>query len=156
MKNFMNFKEFSMNERYDWDSYYGDNSRETELGKKLQDISNKLRYSLRKTGPEELDSSAWLLKKGLSSLFNLGAKIADGKKGKNKSDDGEKKKLLNKEKEKIELEREWEEFVKDSERKGISKFGEDWSLLNPRTEEEKRYSETVRRREMEMIARMIK
>ena len=150
----MNFKEFSVNERSDWDSYYG-NTRETNLGKKLQDISNNIRQDLRKTGSEELNSSAWILSKAFSSLFNLGAKIADGNKGKKKSNT-EIKKEDNKTKEKLELEREWEEFVRDSEKKGIARFGKDWSLLNPRTEEEKRYSETVRRREREMIARMIK
>ena len=47
MKNFMNFKEFSVNERSDWDnsdwdSYYG-KTRDTKLGKTLQDISNDIR-----------------------------------------------------------------------------------------------------------------
>ena len=152
----MNFKEFSVNERSDWDSYYGFNDRETKLGKKLQDISNNLRMDLRKTGSEEINSSAWILKKGLSSLFNLGAKIADGKKGKKKSGGEEEKKLSKERKEKMELEREWEEFVKDSEKKGIDRFGKDWSLLNPKTEEERRYNESVRKREREMISRMIK
>jgi hypothetical protein len=147
----MNFKEFSVNESSDWDSYYG-NNRETKLGKKLQDIANNIRQDLRKTGSEEMNSSAWLLTKGLGSLFNLGAKIADGKKGKKKSDDENKKEK----KEKLELEREWEEFVRDSEKKGISKFGSDWTLMSPRTDEEKRYSESVRRREKEMISRMLR
>lgn len=148
----MNFKEFSVNESSDWDSYYG-NTRETKLGRKLQDISNNIRQDLRKTGSDEMNSSAWLLTKGLSSLFNLGAKIADGKRGKNKSDAEENKKER---KEKEGLEREWEEFVRDSEKKGISRFGSDWSLISPRTEEEKRYAESVRKREREMISRMIK
>jgi len=152
----MNFKEFSVNERSDWDSYYNFNDRETKLGKKLQSISNELRYDLRKTGSEELNSSAWLLKKGLSSLFNLGAKLADGKKDKKKSDDEEEKKLSKERKEKLELEREWEEFVRDSEKKGISRFGKDWSLIKSRTEEERRYNESVRKKEKEMISRILK
>jgi hypothetical protein len=158
MKNFMNFKEFSMNEgsswsNSEWEEYYG-KTRETKLGKTLQDISNEIRQETRKTGDAELNAPAWLLTKGISSLFNLGASIADSaKKKKKKSATEEAPKA---EKEKIELEREWEEFVRDSEKKGIAKFGKDWSLINPRTEEEKKYSEYVRRREREMIDRMLK
>jgi hypothetical protein len=129
------------------------NSRETKIGRKLQDIANNIRQELRKTGSEEMNSSAWLLNRGLGSLFNLGAKIADGKKGKKKSDEDKDKRRRN---EKLELEREWEEFVRDSEKKGISKFGSDWSLMSPRTDEERRYSESVRRREREMISRMLR
>ena len=151
----MNFKEFSVNEGSDWDDYYG-KTRDTKLGKTLQDISNDIRQETRKTGDAELNAPAWLLAKGLSSLFNLGASVADSAKKKKKSNPKDPKENNKETKERIELEREWEEFIRDSEKKGIARFGKDWSLLNPRTEEEKRYSETVRRREREMIARMIK
>ena len=155
MKNFMNFKEFSVNEGSDWDEYYG-KTRDTKLGKTLQDISNDLRQETRKTGDTELNAQKWILAKGLSSLFNLGASIADSGKRKKKTNSEDSKEEKKETKEKIELEREWEEFVRDSEKKGISRFGKDWSLLNPRTPEERRYTETVRRREREMIARMLK
>jgi hypothetical protein len=165
MKNFMNFKEFSVNERSDWDnsdwdSYYG-KTRDTKLGKTLQDISNDIRQETRKTGDEELNAPAWLLAKGVSSLFNLGASIADAGRRRKKKDNSEEDKKEDKREEKekdkkLRIEREWEEFVRDSEKKGIARFGKDWSLLNPKTEEEKKYSESVRRREREMIARMIK
>jgi hypothetical protein len=156
MKNFMNFKEFSVNEKSDWDDYYG-KTRDTELGKTLQDISNDIRQETRKTGDAELNAPAWLLAKGLSSLFNLGAHIADtgSRRKKRKKDNPEEdKKQEKEEKERVQLEREWEEFVRDSEKKGIARFGNGWSLLNPRTPEERRYSESVRRKEREMIARM--
>ena len=158
----MNFKEFSMNEasdwgNSDWDDYYG-KSRETKLGKTLQDISNDIRQETRKTGDAELNAPAWLLTKGISSLFNLGASVADSaRRRKKKSNKEEEAPKESKErKEKIEAEREWEEFVRDSEKKGIARFGKDWSLLNPKTEEEKRYTEQVRRKEREMIARILK
>ena len=159
----MNFKEFSMNEgsdwsNSDWDEYYG-KTRETKLGKTLQDISNDIRQETRKTGDAELNAPAWLLARGISGLFNLGAAIADSsrvKKKKSNDDADEDPKKSKEKKEKIELERKWEEFVRDSEKRGIAKFGKDWSLLNPRTEEEKRYAESVRRKEREMIDRMLK
>jgi hypothetical protein len=161
MKNFMNFKEFSVNEESswsnsEWEEYYG-KSRETKLGKTLQDISNDIRQETRKTGDAELNAPAWLLTRGIAGLFNLGASITDSARRKKKKDNSEEDKRGEKEKkEKIQREREWEEFVRDSEKKGISKFGKDWSLVNPRTPEEKRYTETVRRREREMISRMTK
>lgn len=152
----MNFKEFSVNEDSDWDEYYG-KTRDTKLGKTLQDISNDIRQETRKTGDAELNAPSWLLAKGLSSLFNLGASAADLSKKKRKKSDPEDGKEERKEtKEKLELERDWEEFVRNSEKKGIAKFGKDWSLASPRTEEERKYTETVRRREREMIARMVK
>ena len=157
----MNFKEFSVNEgstwsNSEWEEYYG-KTRETKLGKTLQDISNDIRQETRKTGDAELNAPAWLLTRGIASLFNLGASIADSAKNKKKKADSQEDQKESKEKkEKLELERQWEEFVRDSERKGIAKFGKDWSLVNPRTPEEKIYSESVRRREREMIARMMK
>ena len=126
MKNFMNFKEFSMNERSDWssdwDEYYG-KTRETKLGKTLQDISNEIRQNTRKKGDSELNAPAWLLSRGLSTLFNLGASIADSsKRKKKKTGSDENSKEEKEKKEKLQLEREWEEFVRDSEKKGIAKL----------------------------------
>jgi hypothetical protein len=158
MKNFMNFKEFSVNERYDWgnsdwDSYYG-KTRENKLSKALQDISNDLRQSTRATGDSELTPAKWIIAKGLSSLFNLGASAADWRKSKKKKseEDNEKEEKENKERE--EVRKEWEEFIKSSEKTGLDKFGPDWTLLNPRTPEERRYSERVRKRELELIDKM--
>jgi hypothetical protein len=154
MKNFMNFKEFSVNERYDWgnsdwDSYYG-KTRETKLSKALQDISNDLRQETRKTGDASLSPAKWVIAKGLSSLLNLGASAADWKKSKKKKSEEEEEE--NKKRE--EARKDWEEFIKSSERIGLSKFGPGWSLLNPRTPEERRYSEKVRKRELELIDKM--
>lgn len=151
MKNFMNFKEFSVNEgstwsNSDWEEYYG-KTRETKLAKTLQEIANDIRQETRKTGDSDLSAPAWLLKRGLASLFNLGASAADWKKGK-------KKKSGEENKEREEAKKEWGDFIKNSERMGLSKFGPDWSLLNPRTPEERRYSEKVRKKELELIDKM--
>jgi hypothetical protein len=155
MKNFMNFKEFSMNENSNWDDYYG-NYRETKLAKTLQDISNDIRQATRRTGDDELNPAAWLFAKGLSGLFNIGAKIADTKRGGKNSKSGTSNAEKKESKEKIKAEKEWEEFVRSSEKNGISKFGKDWSLASPRNEEERRYTEKIRKREKELIDRIIR
>lgn len=161
MKNFMNFKEFSVNESYYNDFSYLGKDRRTELGRKLE----RMRADVKSETSSQKLFGDIVLNKVLSGLFRVGAAAADmlGKKGE-KGSPKEKKKEETQDafsgwREDLgptTTEKDLEKFVKKSEETAFKRYGKSWDYNNPKGEEQKKFADMVRKGENEIVKRMKK
>lgn len=161
MKNFMDFKTFSVSESYYNEFSYLGKERRTELGRRLE----KMRSDVKAETSSQEKFGDIFLNKALSGLFRLGAATADlfGDR-----DKGRKKKI--KDEEEIEkafsgwredlgpttTEKDLEKFVKKSEETAFKRYGKSWDYNNPKNAEQKKFAEEIKRGENEIVKRMKK
>lgn len=168
MKNLKDFNEFSINEYYSDFSYLG-SQRETEIGRRLERVRDRIKQDIDYPSPGEklhpssnLDAPNWLAKQFLRGVFGLGAATADlfGKRRPKKS------------KEKIDPEKEFEgwredlgpktsekdleNFAKKSEKVALRRFGKEWDYNNPKNPEQKKFADYIKKGEEEIAKRMKK
>jgi hypothetical protein len=171
MKNFMDFKTFSVNEEYYNDfSSIRDKERSTEIGKRLEaarsrvrdDIRSSRGYGERTNRIENLDSANWFFKQTLAGVLGLGAAAADlfGKK-KDKDKDSREKKDPQKDFEgwredlgPTTTEKDLEKFAEKSEKVAVKRYGKDWSYDSPKTEDQKKFADMIKKGENEIVKRM--
>lgn len=161
MKNFMNFKEFSVNESYYNDFSYLGKDRRTELGRKLE----RMRANVKSEASSQKMFGDIVLNKVLSGLFRAGAATADilGKKNE-KGASKEKKKEDTQDafsgwREDLgptTTEKDLEKFVKKSEETAFKRYGKSWDYNNPKGEDQKKFADTIRKGENEIVKRMKK
>jgi len=161
MKNFMNFKEFSVNESYYNDFSYLGKDRRTELGRKLE----RMRANVKSEASSQKMFGDIVLNKVLSGLFRAGAATADilGKKNE-KGESKEKKKEDTQDafsgwREDLgptTTEKDLEKFVKKSEETAFKRYGKSWDYNNPKGEDQKKFADTIRKGENEIVKRMKK
>ena len=85
MKNFMDFKTFSVSESYQNDFSYLGKDRKTELGKKLEKIRGRVddefktedTYGEKSWRSSKRDAVSWLAGAAISGLLDIGAAAAD-------------------------------------------------------------------------------
>jgi hypothetical protein len=171
MKNFMDFKTFSVNEEYYNDfSSIRDKERSTEIGKRLEaarsrvrdDIRSSRGYGERTNRIENLDSANWFFKQTLAGVLGLGAAAADlfGKKKDNDKDSREKKdpqKDFEGWREDLgptTTEKDLEKFAEKSEKVAVKRYGKDWSYDSPKTEDQKKFADMIKKGENEIVKRM--
>lgn len=166
MKNFMGFKEFSLQESYYSDySYLRDTERSTELGKRLEMVRRRVKEKF----PEEsyIDSSGYsnsvnfLFGKAVSGLLGLGAatsdlfKKSDRKDLEGKSEDPERafsgwREDLGP----VTTEGDLANFVRKSEESALKRYGKSWNYNKPEGQDQERFAEAIRKGEAEIIKRM--
>lgn len=161
MKNFMNFKEFSVNESYYNDFSYLGKDRRTELGRKLE----RMRANVKSEASSQKMFGDIVLNKVLSGLFRVGAATADilGKKNE-KGASKEKKKEDTQDafsgwREDLgptTTEKDLEKFVKKSEETAFKRYGNSWDYNNPKGEDQKKFADMIRKGENEIVKRMKK
>ncbi len=161
MKNFMNFKEFSVNEYYYNDFSYLGKDRRTELGRKLE----RMRADVKSETSSQKMFGDIVLNKVLSGLFRVGAATADilGKKGERGSSKEKKKEdaqdAFSGWREDLgptTTEKDLERFVKKSEETAFKRYGKSWDYNNPKGEDQKKFADTIRKGENEIVKRMKK
>lgn len=167
MKNLKDFNNFSLNEYYSDFSYLG-SDRSTEVGRRLERMKDRVKQNIDFSDPSitgqstTLGAPGLLAKQLLRGVLGLGAATADlfGKKGEKRS-----KKKIDPEKEfegwKEDLgpkttEKDLESFAKKSEMVALKKFGKDWDYNKPKTPEQKKFADYIRRGEEEIAKRMKK
>jgi hypothetical protein len=169
MKNFMDFKTFSVNEEYYNDfSSIRDKERSTEIGKRLEAARSRVRDDIRssrgygeKTNRiENLDSANWFFKQTLAGVLGLGAAAADLF-GKKKDKDSRDKKDPQKDFEgwredlgPTTTEKDLEKFAEKSEKVAIKRYGKDWNYDSPKTEDQKKFADMIKKGENEIVKRM--
>ena len=165
----MNFKTFSVNEYYYNDfSSFRDKARSTELGRSLEaarsrvrdDIRSSRGYGEKANRVENLDSANWFIKQTLAGVLGFGAAAADLF-GAKKDKDSRDKKDPQKDFEgwRLDLgptttEKDLEKFAEKSEKVAIKRYGKDWSYDSPKTEEQKKFADMIRKGETEIAKRM--
>jgi hypothetical protein len=161
MKNFMNFKEFSVNESYYNDFSYLGKDRRTELGRKLE----RMRADVKSEASSQKLFGDIVLNKVLSGLFRVGAATADilGKKGERGSSKEKKKEETQdafsgwrEDLGPTTTEKDLEKFVKKSEETAFKRYGKSWDYNNPKGEEQKKFADMVKKGENEIVKRMKK
>jgi len=169
MKNFMDFKTFSVNEDYYNEfSSIRDKERSTELGKRLEaarsrvrdDIRSSRGYGEKANRVENLDSANWFFKQTLAGVLGLGAAAADlfgSKKGKDSRDKKDPQKDF--EGWRLDLgptttEKDLERFAERSEKAAIKRYGKDWNYDSPKPGEQKEFANMIRKGETEIVKRM--
>ena len=161
MKNFMNFKEFSVNESYYNDFSYLGKDRRTELGRKLE----RMRADVKSEASSQKLFGDIGLNKVLSGLFRVGAATADilGKKGERGSSKEKKKEETQdafsgwrEDLGPTTTEKDLEKFVKKSEETAFKRYGKSWDYNNPKGEEQKKFADMVKKGENEIVKRMKK
>lgn len=167
----MDFKTFSVNEEYYNDfSSIRDKERSTEIGKRLEaarsrvrdDIRSSRGYGERTNRIENLDSANWFFKQTLAGVLGLGAAAADlfGKKKDNDKDSREKKdpqKDFEGWREDLgptTTEKDLEKFAEKSEKVAVKRYGKDWSYDSPKTEDQKKFADMIKKGENEIVKRM--
>jgi hypothetical protein len=175
MKNLLNFRDFSLNEGYYEDYGWGrEKERKTEVAKRLETIRQRalrrIDYSnLSQPKPWEKGRGPnpvnWLLGKAYTGLLGASASVADlfapkekdGKEKDKPESKGEKKSGFEEWKGSLgekATEKDLEDFITRSEIIGKRKFGSNWDYKNPKTPEEKKYAQEVRKGELEILQRM--
>lgn len=169
MKNFMDFKTFSINEDYYNDfSSIRDKERSTAIGKRLEAARSRVRDDIRsskgygeKTNRiENLDSANWIFKQTLAGVLGLGAAAADlfaKKKGADSRDKKDPQKDFEGWREDLgpsTSEKDLEKFAEKSEKVAIKRYGKDWNYDAPKTEDEKNFAEMIRKGENEIAKRL--
>jgi len=174
MKNLKDFKEFSINEDYEYysDFDYLPKVRRTKLARKLDAIRSRVKAGLPQSTPEtrenNFDAVNWLSRKLLSGVLGIGAAASDLLAPK-KSD---KDLLAKKDDGNIELdksidlwksnlgpsttEKDLEDFAQRSQKIGYKRFGQTFDYNNPRGEDQKKYADLVKQAEEELAKRMKK
>jgi len=170
MKNFMDFKTFSVSESYYNEfSYLRDKERSTEIGKKLEGIRGRVKdqfrtedsYGEKPWRSSKKDAVSWLAGAAISGLIGIGAAAADLF-GKSKED---KKRLKDEDPEKsfnawlenlgsTSTEKDLETFVKKSEETAFKRYGKSWNYDNPKGEEQKKFADMIKKGEDELVKRM--
>lgn len=165
----MDFKTFSMNEEYYNDfSSIRDKERSTEIGKRLEaarsrvrdDIRSSRGYGERTNRIENLDSANWFFKQTLAGVLGLGAAAADLF-GKKKDKDSRDKKDPQKDFEgwredlgPTTTEKDLEKFAEKSEKVAIKRYGKEWSYDSPKTDDQKKFADMIKKGENEIVKRM--
>ena len=161
MKNFMDFKTFSVNESYYNDFSYLGKDRRTELGRKLE----RMRADVKSETSSQKMFGDIVLNKVLSGLFRVGAATADilGKKGERGSSKEKKKEDAQdsfsgwrEDLGPTTTEKDLEKFVKKSEETAFKRYGKSWDYNNPKGGEQKKFADMVRKGENEIVKRMKK
>jgi len=161
MKNFMNFKEFSVNESYYNDFSYLGKDRRTELGRKLE----RMRADVKSETSSQKMFGDIVLNKVLSGLFRVGAATADilGKRDERGSSKEKKKEDApdsfsgwREDLGPTTTEKDLEKFVKKSEETAFKRYGKSWDYNNPKGGEQKKFADMVRKGENEIVKRMKK
>lgn len=172
MKNLKDFKEFSVNEEYDYysDFDYLPRERRTKLARKLDSIRSRVKAGLPQSTPEtrenNFDAVNWLSRKLLSGVLGIGAAASDllapKKSDKDllaKKDDGniDVDKSFDAWKSNLgptTTEKDLEEFAERSQKIGYKKFGRSFDYNHPAGEDQKKYADLVKQAEEEMAKRM--
>lgn len=178
MKNLKNFQEFAedkgLNEYYTNFNYSLPKERSTKLGQKLEDIRSNIRREMdRKYGfgtntgfqMDTLDSPGYLLGSIFSGLAGAASGAAEilsprGKKGliKNpKAEDSRSEVEIEKWGEKLgprTTEKDLENFAKKSEEIALRRYGKDWSYNNPKTPDQRKFANLIRKREEELAGNL--
>jgi hypothetical protein len=160
MKNFMDFKTFSVSESYYNDfSYLRDKERSTEIGKKLEGIRGRVKdqfrtedsYGEKPWRSSKKDAVSWLAGAAISGLIGIGAATADlfGKSKEEKAFSGWKENLGS-----TSTEKDLETFVKKSEETAFKRYGKSWDYDNPKGEEQEKFADMIKRGENEIVKRM--
>ena len=161
MKNFMDFKTFSVSESYYNDFSYLGKDRRTDLGKRLEKMRSDVKSE---TSSQKLFGDI-ILNKALSGLFRLGAATADlfgdrdkGRKKKIKDEEGIEKSFSGWREDlgPTTTEKDLEKFVKKSEETAFKRYGKSWDYNSPKNAEQKKFAEEIRRGENEIVKRMKK
>lgn len=181
MKNLKNFKEFDsskeLNEYYGGDFSSLGKVRSTKIGQKLEDIRNRVKRDIEydrwsSSGRNEydvLESPGWLAKSLLSGLAGAASEVAELF-SPNREDRIRLKKSAKDGKisqdEVIELwsdklgptttEKDLENFARKSEKIALKRYGKEWDYNNPKSGEQKKFAEMIRRGEEEIAKRMKK
>ena len=166
MKNFMGFKEFSIQESYYSDySYLRDTERSTELGKRLERVRRRVKE---KFSDEDFRNDAgysnsvnFLFGKAVSGLLGLGAATSDlFKKSDRKDPDGKREdpeKAFSGWREDlgpVTTEGDLANFVRKSEESALKRYGKSWNYDNPKGPDQEKFAEAIRKGEAEIIKRM--
>jgi hypothetical protein len=172
MKNFMDFKTFSVSESYYNEfSYLKDEERSSELGKKLERVRGRVKdqfrsedsYGEKPWRSSKKDAINWLAGEAISGVLGLGAAAADLF-GKSRED---KKKLKDEDPDKAfspwredlgstATEKDLEKFVKKSEETAFKRYGKSWDYNNPKGAEQKKFADMIKKGESEIVSRMKK
>lgn len=157
MKNFMDFKTFSVSESYYNDFSYLGKDRKTELGRKLE----RMRADVKSETSSQKMFGDIVLNKVLSGLFRAGAATADllGKNGdkKEKSSKEDVEKSFNGWREDLgptTTGKDLEKFVKRSEETAFKRYGKSWDYNSPKGTDQKKFADEIKRGENEIVKRM--
>ena len=169
MKNFMDFKTFSVSESYYNDFSYLGKDRKTELGKKLEKIRGRVddefktedTYGEKSWRSSKRDAVSWLAGAAISGLLDIGAAAADlfgkSKEDKKRLKDEDPEKSFNAWEENLgstSTEKDLETFVKKSEETAFKRYGKSWNYDNPKGEEQKKFADMIKNGENELVKRM--
>ena len=169
MKNFMDFKTFSVSESYYNDFSYLGKDRKTELGKKLEKIRGRVddefktedTYGEKSWRSSKRDAVSWLAGAAISGLLDIGAAAADlfgkSKEDKKRLKDEDPEKSFNAWKENLgstSTEKDLETFAKKSEETAFKRYGKSWDYDNPKGEEQEKFADMIKRGENELVKRM--
>jgi hypothetical protein len=161
MKNFMDFKTFSVNEDYYNDfSSFRDKDRSTKLGRRLETVRSGVRDKIRSSREENMDSANWFIRQALSGVLGLGASAADlfgAKKDKGTKDKKDPQKDFEGWREDLgptTTEKDLERFAERSEKAAIKRYGKDWNYDSPKAGEQKEFANMIRKGETEIVKRM--
>lgn len=166
MKNFMGFKEFSIQESYYSDySYLRDPERSTELGKRLEIVRRRVKDKLPQDDFRNAEgysnSVNFLLGKAVTGLLGLGAATSDlFKKSGRKDQDGKREdpeRAFSGWREDlgpVTTEGDLENFVRKSEESALKRYGKSWNYNKPEGRDQERFAEAIRKGEAEILKRM--
>jgi len=172
MKNFMDFKTFSVSESYYNDfSYLNGKERSSEIGKKLERVRGRVKdqfrsedsYGEKPWRSSKKDAVSWLAGEAISGLLSLGAAAADlfggSKEDRKKLKDEDPEKAFSGWRENLgstSTEKDLENFVKKSEETAFKRYGKSWDYSNPKGEDQKKFADMIKRGESEIAKRMKK
>lgn len=161
MKNFMDFKTFSVSESYYNDFSYFGKDRSTELGRKLE----RIRGRVKSEAPNQKLYGDMIVNKLFSGLLGIGAAASDalGKKREGKKDKKESKEDMGKSFSEwsenlgpTTTEKDLEKFAKKSEEAAFKRYGKSWDYSNPKGPEQKKFADMIKKGESEIAKRMKK
>ncbi len=158
----MNFKTFSLNEYYYNDfSPIRDKDRSSKIGRRLEAARTSVRDSIRSQNQEkDMDSARFFVKKTLAGALGFAAATADLF-GSKKDKDSRAKKNPQKDFEgwredlgPSTTEKDLDKFAEKSEKVAVKRYGKDWSYDSPKTEDQKKFADYIKKGENEIIKRM--
>lgn len=161
MKNFMDFKTFSVSESYYNDFSYFGKDRSTELGRKLERIRGRVKAE----APNQKLYGDMIVSKLVSGLLGLGAAASDalGRSGEGKKEKRDKKeeteKAFSEWSENLgptTTEKDLEKFAKKSEEAAFKRYGKSWDYNNPKGSDQKKFADAIKKGESEIASRMKK
>jgi hypothetical protein len=161
MKNFMDFKTFSVSESYYNDFSYFGKDRSTELGRKLE----RIRSGVKAENPNQKMYGDIVLGKLLSGLLGVGAAASDalgksrGRKKEKKEDKEDMQKSFSEWSENLgptTTEKDLEKFAKKSEEAAFKRYGKSWDYNNPKGAEQKKFADLIKKGESEIASKMKK